>query len=180
MPVVLADPWFWSRAYNGINSVASASMMIDLTVLDFYFYTEWFECKTGKPGAYYLDLRTSNNLRRLKEWKNSLTLESSVPQIPVVFLLQGIDHWPRLVVFNYKQNMVLLLGRGNNKEEFVGHLNWNQWDGAKLWTEVSSTMGWLQIEQNPRVIEANWIPVSYSAVLSAVLFFLMKIFFSMA
>ena len=161
LPLVLADPWFWSRAYNGINSVVSASTMIDLAVLDFYFYTEWFKCKTGKPGAYYLNLRTSKDLQGLGAWKNSLTLKCSVPQVPVFFFLQCIDHWPQLVVFNYKKNMVLLLGRGNNVEEFVGHPNWNQWNGEKLWTEISATMGWLQIEQNPRIIEANWIPVSY-------------------
>ena len=160
-PLVLADPWFWCRAYNGINSVVSASMMIDLAVLDFYFYTEWFKCKTGQHGAFYLDLRTSKDLQGLEEWKNSLMLKSSVPQVPVVFFLQCLDHWPLLVVFNYKKGMVLLLGRGNNVEEFVGHPNWNQWNGAKLWTEISATMGWLRIEHNPRVIEANWIPVSY-------------------
>jgi hypothetical protein len=159
--VVLADPWFWSRAYNEINSVVSESMMIDLAVLDFYFYTEWLKCTAGQPGFYYLDLRTSKDLQRLEEWKTTLTLQFPVPQAPVVFFLKGIDHWPRLVVFNFKEAMVLLLGRGNNVEEFVGHcLDWNQWNGQKLWTQISATMGWSQIKQNPRIIEANWIPVS--------------------
>jgi hypothetical protein len=160
--LVLADPWFWSRAYNEINSVMLVSMMIDLTVLDFYIYTEWFKCQSGHPGAYYLDLRTSKDLQGLEEWKTSLTLKSPVQQVPVIFFLQDIDHWPRLVVFNYKTRMVLLLGRGNNEEEesIVGHADWNQWNGESLWTQISTTMGWLQNEQNPRIIEANWIPVS--------------------
>jgi hypothetical protein len=166
--IVLADPWFWSRAYNDINSVVSASAMIDLTVLDFYFYTAWFKCRNSEPGAYYLDLRTSKDLHRLEDWRNSLTLKNcSLPQVPVVFFLQSVNHWPYLVVFNYNKGMVLLLGRGNNVEEFVGHPDWNQSNGNKLWTEISATMGWLQTKENPRIIEANWIPVSKETFESA-------------
>jgi hypothetical protein len=134
--------------------------MIDLTVLDFYFYTEWFKCSSDQPGAYYLDLHTSKDLEGLEQWKNSLTLKDPVPQAPVVFLLQGIDHWPRLVVFNYQKRGVLLLGKGNNTEEFVVHPHWNQWNGEKLWTQISATMGWLPTQQDPTLMEGNWIPVS--------------------
>jgi hypothetical protein len=159
--IVLADPWFWSRAYNEINSVVSASTMIDLTVLDFYFYTEWFKSRDSEPGAYYLDLRTSKDLQGLEEWRNTLTLKSpSLPQAPVVFFLQSPNHWPHLVIFNYQKGMILLLGRGNNIKEFVGHPDWNHSNGKKLWTEILATMSWLQIGENPRIIEANWIPVS--------------------
>jgi hypothetical protein len=141
--------------------------MIDLSVLDFYFYTEWFKCDCNQPGAYYLDLHTSKDLKGLTEWKNSLTLKSPAPQVPVVFFLQGIDHWPRLVVFNYQKRKVLLLGRGNNIDEFVCHPSWNQWGGEKLWTQISATMGWSQTDQHPRIIEANWIPVSNYTIVSA-------------
>jgi hypothetical protein len=141
--------------------------MIDLSVLDFYFYTEWFKCDCNQSGAYYLDLHTSKDLKGLTEWKNSLTLKSPAPQVPVVFFLQGIDHWPRLVVFNYQKRKVLLLGRGNNIDEFVCHSSWNKWGGEKLWTQISATMGWSQTDQHPRIIEANWISVSnYTIVLA--------------
>ena len=146
----------------------------------FYFYTEWFKCRTRPRGAYYLDLWTSKDLQGLEKWKNGLTLKCSVPQAPVVFFLQCIICWPHLVVFNYKRGMVLLLGKGNNVEEFVGHQDWNQWNGEKLWTEISATMGWLQIEQNPRIIEANWIPVSYQTVVSVKNYFSNVKCFSMA
>lgn len=88
----LADPWFWSRAYNGIWSVASESTIVDLAALDFYFYNEWYGCKSANPGAYYLDLWTSKDISRMETWKNSLTLQTPMPKAPVIFLLQAIDH----------------------------------------------------------------------------------------
>jgi hypothetical protein len=157
---VLADPWFWSRAYNGIQSVASESTIVDLAALDFYFYNEWYGCKSANPGAYYLDLRTSKDISRMETWKNSLTLQNPVPKAPVIFLLEGIDHWPRLVVFNYEKAMVLVLGQSDNVQEFHSHQDWRRWNGQQLWTEISATMGWIYDEQNQRVIDANWIAVS--------------------
>jgi len=58
--------------------------------------------------------------------------------------------------------MVLILGQANNAKEFQEHIYWTQWNGERLWNEISSVMGWkvLLNNQPPRVIEANWIPVS--------------------
>jgi hypothetical protein len=157
---VLADPWFWSRAYNEIQSVASVSTMVDMAALDFYFYAEWFGFKCTNPGAYYLDLRTSRDISRMETWKNSLTLQTPVLKAPVTFLLQDLCGWPRLVVFNYEKAMVLVLGHSDNIQEFHSHQDWRRWNGPKLWTAISATMGWIYDEQNPRVIDANWISVS--------------------
>ena len=150
--------------------MASESTIVDLAALDFYLYNEWYGCRSPKPGAYYLDLRTSRYISRRETWKNSLTLQTPVPKAPVIFLLQAIDHWPRLVVFNYEKAMVLVLGQSNNVQAFDSHQYWKQWNGQQLWTEISATMGWMYDEQNPRVIDANWISVSCYSDISEYIF----------
>ena len=131
---------------------------MDLAALDFFLYTDWFETNAGNPGAYYLDLRTSKDELRLDAWGKSLLLNGPILKAPIIFLCQDIDHWPRLVVFNYERGTALVLGKGNNAEEFRGDLEWPQWN--YLWPKVSATLGWIHDDQKPRVIEANWITVS--------------------
>lgn len=159
--LAIADPWFWCRAYNQIDSAASNIAIIDLTVLDFYFYTEWFMTQENSNNknldAHYLDLRSINNITK---WRNHLSLKGAPIKALVFFLLQGIFNWPKLVIFNFEANMVLVLGQVNINE-FQEHINWAQWDGVHLWNEISTAMGCrVNTMHLPRVLEANWIPVS--------------------
>lgn len=114
----------------------------------------------GVPGAYYLDLRSLNDITG---WRNHLSLKGPPLKAPVFFLIQGVFNWPKLVIFNFEANMVLILGQANIVEEFWGHAHWAKWKGECLWNEISSAMDWKgSHEQLPRFIEANWIPVSVS------------------
>jgi hypothetical protein len=158
----LANPWFWCKAYNQIESAAVNSAVIDLTVLDFYFYVEWLRTQEDDDNgaclcAYYLDLHSAKDVTG---WKNHLTLKGLPPKGLVFFLLQGFFHWPKLVIFNFEANMVLILGQANNLGQFQGHADWTRWKGDILWDTISQTMSWRDHNQPPRVIEANWIPVS--------------------
>lgn len=134
------------------------STKVGLPVLDYFLYTNWYETSGGNPDAYYLDRRAAKDDSRLNTWRDSLGLKSPLRMVPVFFLCDSIDHWPRLVVFNYERNTILIIGKGDNVNEFKvlpESPGWNH-----LWMRVSATMGWIPNTENPKILEANWISVS--------------------
>jgi hypothetical protein len=107
------------------------------------------------PAYGSIPLIGSRDLRR----RLLLPVEGHVPMVPVLFVVKRtMDYW--LVLFDYKENHVFIMGSpyGSSQEDL--YADWTGWQGKGFWYGFANVFQW-RVEEDPsRVMEVTWVQVS--------------------
>lgn len=141
---------------------------IHLPLLDFFLACEYQRSRLSAGGNskfYYVDRDAVKGVRgtggdggyalRVALGGNP---DDPVPDAPVLLLIeQGAGYF--LVIFGFHARKALILGRSGNA--YLGHPEWESWNGLALWKNIGLGFGWARCcEDKPQVYERDWIPVS--------------------
>jgi hypothetical protein len=172
----LANSELWIAAYHDLEALKPGGI-VSLAVLDFFLSWESHQsqhCGNSASCFYYLQSQTIQKLSG--DWdhdhslvKNCLGFSDDLQPIhyaPIMFLVTLTQNTYFLVLFDFSEKKVLILGRHSRERlDFITSCaEWKSWHGPSLWNRIGRAFNWLtseMIEGQPEVViyEANWIPV---------------------
>jgi hypothetical protein len=162
----------WSKASESLES-ATPGNLLHHSLIELFLLKSWYRSIQHKSPSerhsYYLDTEAMEKVTKetlLSEIHKTLLLPPhiAIPIKPVLFfpLPSPPSSSRRLVLFDYQRYKVLVFGRGRLFETNM-HSDWQEWNGNHYWNAIAQEFGWTagigSEEQQPQVIEPNWIRV---------------------